>query len=354
VKKRAVLVALCGWLFCAPAHAKTFVGVLWPMFGPLPAIGLVELVAEIRMMPDVEVKTYLHQEWPELVEDLARQSKGTRTIVIGYSLGANASVSVANKSKYVDEIIALQPSMLSWNPDLTGTVGKMIEVYNPNPWETFGGMGSKKLVGNNIQYIENHDSHPGAQFDPDFRSLVKTEIAKLTAQGNIEVAQADAPSVPKAPDPPKPADPAKLQAQLPLQPKLAERPRPAEQPTKLAEQSAPAEQPKQAERLKPADQPKLAAQSRQPEQRKQVEQVRFAEAADRSGLAKLASADMSGLPAPQALASGDLTAFLESLSNSVDSGDLSTPRRLTRDDMVGYAQRTYVAAAQTADNSAGR
>ena len=36
------------------AHAKTFVGVLWPMFGPTAAPGLIELVAELKMMPDVE------------------------------------------------------------------------------------------------------------------------------------------------------------------------------------------------------------------------------------------------------------------------------------------------------------
>src|SRR5579872_2331060 len=163
------------------------------MFGPLPAIGLVELVGELKMMPDVEVSTYLHQSWPQLVADLERQPPGTRTVVIGYSLGANSSVFVANKSKYIDLIIALQPSMLSWNPAVTGKVGRMIEIYNPNPWMTFGGMGSKKLIGDNIEYIANNDSHPGAQFSSQFRNLVKTEIAKFTAEDRLETAQADAP-----------------------------------------------------------------------------------------------------------------------------------------------------------------
>ena len=57
----------------------------------------------------------------------------------------------------------------------------MIEIYNPTPWMTFGGMGSKKLVGPNIEYIANNDSHPGAQFNSVFRDLVKTEVAKLSA-----------------------------------------------------------------------------------------------------------------------------------------------------------------------------
>jgi hypothetical protein len=152
------------------------------MFGPLPAPGLVELVAELRMMPDVEVRTYLHQSWPALVEDIDHQPPGTHTVVVGYSLGANSSVFVANKAKYVDLIVALQPSMFSWNPPVTGNVGRMIEIYNPNPSMTFGGMGSNKLSGPNIEYIANNDSHPGAQFNPEFRSLVKTEVAKLSAE----------------------------------------------------------------------------------------------------------------------------------------------------------------------------
>src|SRR6185369_8217307 len=137
--KIVVAIALYCSLVCSPVHAKTFVGVLWPMFGPLPAIGLVELVAELKLMPDVEVSTYLHQSWPALVKDLDSQPPGTHTIVVGYSLGANSSVFVANNAKHIDLIVALQPSMLSWNPAIKGNVGRVVEIYNPDPWMTFGG-----------------------------------------------------------------------------------------------------------------------------------------------------------------------------------------------------------------------
>jgi hypothetical protein len=50
---------------------------------------------------------------------------------------------------------------------------------------TFGGMGSNKLAGPNIEYIANNDSHPGAQFNSEFRSLVKTEVAKLSAEKEL-------------------------------------------------------------------------------------------------------------------------------------------------------------------------
>jgi hypothetical protein len=292
VKKLAIAFALCCSLTCSPVHAKTFVGVLWPMFGPLPAIGLVELVAELKLMPDVEVSTYLHQSWPTLVEDINRQAPGTHTVVVGYSLGANSSVFVANSAKYVDLVIALQPSMLSWNPPLSaGKVGRMIEIYNPNPWMTFGGMGSKKLIGENIEYIANYDSHPGAQFNSEFRSLVKSEIAKLTADDTVVAAQATA------------SRPNKV-AQLPQPPNL----KPAEE--RLTHQ----------QRDLAAKDHIQIAQTEMPKGPKRTKPEHVTE-------------DAPSLPQRQ------LTAFLDTLSSSVNAGNLFDQRRLTIADMKDYAQR---------------
>jgi hypothetical protein len=301
-------------LIGAPAHAKTFVGVLWPMFGPLPAIGLVELVAELKMMPDVEVETYVHQAWPSLVDDLDRQPAGTHTVVVGYSLGANSSVFVANNAKYVDLIIALQPSMLSWNPPLTGKVGRMIEIYNPNPWMTFGGMGSKKLEGENIEYITNTDSHMGAQFNSDFRDLVKTEIAKFNTrdqQARPETAQAAAPT------PVEPAPPA-----------------PPAQPTRLGfAEEQPTDRPaaKSHSQIGQGEKPKLPKPTAAP---------RVAQ-------------DLPN-PAPKAEASNGSSGwatFLDGLSNSVNAGDVSVEPELTRAAMADYAKRTYGISASTDDRN---
>jgi hypothetical protein len=201
VKKRSIALALCCSLVCSPVCATTFIGVLWPLFGPLAAPGLVELVAELHSNPDVEVVTYLHPSWSSLVDDINRQSAGTHILIIGYSLGANNAVLVANKTNYIDSIIALQPSIFTSNTSLTGKVGRIVEIYNPNPWMTFGGMGSQRLVGPNIEYITNNDSHLGAPFNSEFRDLVKSEIARLSAEPAPITAQAEMPkaSHPTAP-----------------------------------------------------------------------------------------------------------------------------------------------------------
>ena len=193
MKKRSIALALCCSLVCSPGYATTFIGVLWPLFGPLAAPGLVEFVAELQSMPDVEVATYSHPEWSSLVDDINRLPEGTHILVIGYSFGANNAVLVANNCNYIDSIIALQPSIFTSNTALTGNVGRIVEIYNPNPWMTFGGMGSQKLVGPNIEYITNNDSHPRAPFNSEFRDLVRSEIARLAAEPVPNTAQAKIP-----------------------------------------------------------------------------------------------------------------------------------------------------------------
>jgi hypothetical protein len=284
VKKLAIILAFCGALGCSSVHAKTFVGVLYPLFGPGAAIGLVELVDELKAIPDVEVSTYLHQSWSSLVEDIDHQPPGTHIVVIGYSLGANNSVLVANQAKYVDLIIALQPSMLTSTPPISKKVGRVIEIYNPNPWMTFGGMGSQRLVGENIEYIENNDSHPGAQFDPQFRDLAKTEVAKLADEDRPQVARA------------KMAKPVVL-AQL--------------QPDRLAPQHS---------ALAAKDHLKIAL-------------------AQTPKAPKLAKTEDVAQETPQQQ-QGELLAFA-ALPGPVPSGEVFTQRQLTTRDMKDYVQRTY-------------
>ena len=189
---------------------------------------------ELKAMPDVEVATYLHQSWRSLVDDINRQPKGTRVLIVGYSLGANNAILVANNVSYVDEIIALQPSMLTSQDTLTGTVGKIIEIYNPNRWMTFGGMGSQKLEAPNIEYVVNNDTHPGAQFNAEFRNIVRNELARVAALDTAKFAQAKTPlrstasttNVANIASTAKPTKPAKLE--------VAKRDRPEHQLTTQA------------------------------------------------------------------------------------------------------------------------
>jgi hypothetical protein len=293
VKKRSIVLALCCSLVASPVWAKTFVGVLYPFLGPMAAPSLVALAGELKAIPDVEVATYQHQSWRSLVDDINRQPKGTHILIVGYSLGANNAILVANSTGYVDEIIALQPSMLTTQDALTGKVGKIIEIYNPNPWMTFGGMGSQKLEAPNIEYIVNNDTHPGAQFNEQFRSIVKTELARIAAQDNMQTAQAKMP---------KPSPLAKLSPPKDVK------------PTALAfanTETPKHEQPKQQSR--PAQ---AAIEQTRPQPKPAVV---FAEA-----------------PKPQPI-------FVEALSSSANADGSLVQRTLTISDMKDYVKRNYPA-----------
>ncbi len=311
MKKRSIALALCCSLVASPVWAKTFVGVLYPFLGPMAAIGLVELAGELKAMPDVEVATYLHQSWKALVDDINRQPKGTRILIVGYSLGANNAILVANNTGYVDSIIALQPSMLTTQDTLTGKVGKFVEIYNPNPWMTFGGMGSQKLDAPNIEYIVNNDTHPGAQFNAQFHTLVKNEVARLVALDSVQTVQAKAfkPSQLAKLSPPKDAKSAAL-AFVNMDPPKHEQSKPA--PTRSA-------------------QPKF-----EPSAQQQAPPAVFADAPKPQPV-------FADRPKPQPV-------FADAFLTSANAGNLFVQRTLTVSDMKEYVKRTYP-NSQTADLS---
>jgi hypothetical protein len=307
VKKRSIALALCCSLVSSPVWAKTFIGVLYPLLGPMAAIGLVELAGELKAMPDVEVATYLHQSWKALVDDINRQPKGTHILIVGYSLGANNAILVANNTAYVDSIIALQPSMLTSQDSLTGKVGKIIEIYNPNPWMTFGGMGSQKLVAPNIEYIVNNDSHPGAQFNEQFHTVVKNEVARLTAQDSLQAAQV----------------------------KLAK-------PPALAKLSPPKDVKSAALALANTDPAKHEQTKREPSRpiQAKLEQTR-PQQLPAALVAEPPQSVFSDAPKPQPV-------FADAFLMTANAGNLFVQRTLTISDMKDYVKRNY-ATSPTAD-----
>jgi hypothetical protein len=195
------------------------------------------------------------------------------------------------------------------------------------------------LIGDNIEYMPNNDSHPGAQFNSDFRSLVKTEVAKLTTDDRLEVAQAQAPkpvqvaqlsrssSAPKPVDN-KPVDPRTAQ-QKDLDAKVG-----AKIAAKSSLQIAEAEVPLPPKRERAAEQRPAG----QPHDLTAKGNVQIADADAGMPLSIVPEQAAQERPRQQA---GNATAFLDQLSSSVNSGDLSVQRGLTAEDMKDYAERAY-------------
>ncbi len=127
-------------------------------------------------MPDVEVRTYCTR-WPVLVDDLDHLPKGMPALVVGYGFGANSTVFVTNRSV---TSIPSSPSAihaeLESGPDRKDQ--KIVEMYDPRPEQTLGGIESKSLV-RRYEYIANDNSHMGTQFGSD-SAICRKRIARLS------------------------------------------------------------------------------------------------------------------------------------------------------------------------------
>jgi hypothetical protein len=169
---------------------------------------------------------------------------------------------------------------------------------------TFGGMGSQKLEAPNIEYIVNNDTHPGAQFNAQFHTVVKNELARLVALDSLQTAQA------------KPTKPSLLA-------KLA--------PPKEAKSSHLAFA---SEETSKRDQTKHEQIRHDQTKHEQKAQPVFADAPKPQPV-------FADVPKPQPI-------FAEALSSSATADNSFVQRTLTISDMKEYVKRKY-STAQTVD-----
>jgi pimeloyl-ACP methyl ester carboxylesterase len=159
---------------------KVAVALLHGLGGSSTSPGIDLLHNEIAAMsPDIAVlHPYDQDQWQQAFEDLKKYTV-EKLVVIGYSMGANATTFVADalKPRHVALLVAIQPTVWENADVVPPTVDRAIEVYNPS-FAATAGFGSRELLGRVI-YVKNNDTHPYADNDPEVHKLFKTEIAKL-------------------------------------------------------------------------------------------------------------------------------------------------------------------------------
>jgi hypothetical protein len=149
----------------------------------------------------------------------------------------------------------------------------------------------------------------GAQFNSQFRDLVKSEIAKFVASDRLETARA---ATPRPPDVAQPARSTSLA--------YAEEQPASRQSDLTAQRHRAIARTEMTKPVKPAVPARVARERPKPEP------------------------EESPINAPS-----ERAAFLDTLSRSVASGNLFTPRDLTLAAMMDYARRTYGASGGTDD-----
>ena len=160
---------------------KVAVVLLHGLGGASTSPGIDRLHDEVKAIsPDIAVLTVYDQSQWQAAEAAIKKYTVEKLVVIGYSMGANATTFIADalKPRKVSLLVAIQPTVWE-NADPVGTnVDRAIEVYNPTFANT-AGFGTRKLLGFHLTYITKDDSHPFVQNDPEVHQLVRDEIKKL-------------------------------------------------------------------------------------------------------------------------------------------------------------------------------
>lgn len=137
------------------------------------------LVRRLRKIPGVAVRpAFIHTQWREIVELIKRQPKGSKTVVIGHSMGAASATWVTDKVK-VDLLVLYDlagkvPSVLGPN------TGRCIDIYDTAP-DMVPESRVKALPGHThkIERWTSYYGHSNQDDSVDLAERVAAEVASL-------------------------------------------------------------------------------------------------------------------------------------------------------------------------------
>lgn len=166
-----------------PENTATRIYVLYGQYGWTTSSGMYYLAQSLARYGEVSVH---HWDDRTIVQDAKRHSG--KIVIIGYSLGANSTVAIANKLPRVDLIVAYDPSRLSplahetngeFTQHVKPSVRRAICFYNPYAWY-FGGA---RLEGSQVELFAIDNFHLTVAVDQRLHDITE-EAVKQVALGS--------------------------------------------------------------------------------------------------------------------------------------------------------------------------
>ena len=166
-----------------PENTATRIYVLYGQYGWTTSSGMYYLAQGLARYGEVSVH---HWDDRTIVQDAKRHSG--KIVIIGYSLGANSTVAIANKLPRVDLIVAYDPSRLSplahetngeFTQHVKPSVRRAICFYNPYAWY-FGGA---RLEGSQVELFAIDNFHLTVAVDQRLHDITE-EAVKQVALGS--------------------------------------------------------------------------------------------------------------------------------------------------------------------------
>lgn len=160
----------------------TYVYLMYGLGGSIWSGGMETVLgAGIRAIPNVICPpTRQYYEWEEIVDEIKRQPKGSKTVVIGHSMGA-ASATYVTDYVYVDLVVLydLAGRVPSW---LGKNTGRCIDIYDTIPdlvpeWRV-------QAVKGHESKIDRWYSRYGHTGQDDSTALMHKVVAEVTKLAN--------------------------------------------------------------------------------------------------------------------------------------------------------------------------
>jgi len=171
-------------------NAPMRIYVLYGQYGWATSSGMYYLAQSLAQYGEVSI-----HEWDDrTVVPQARRRSG-KVVVIGFSLGANTAVAIANKLPHVDLLIAYDPSRLSplvdvadgaFTQHVAPSVRRAICFYNPYAWY-FGGA---RLEGNQVELVPIINYHLAVAADQRLHEITEDAVRKVAVTASAKESSA--------------------------------------------------------------------------------------------------------------------------------------------------------------------
>ncbi len=156
-----IAVVLMALLFAAPAEAAR-VYVIMGQGGSLTSGGMRGLAARIAQIPGMRVSVHKWKYPNVIVNDIRRLPRNERVVLVGYSLGANATTWISNGVRRPIELaVAYDPSIFSYILPAPPNVKRFLLYHNNGR----SGFGHARIVGPQVETVEISEGHLAVDYD---------------------------------------------------------------------------------------------------------------------------------------------------------------------------------------------
>jgi hypothetical protein len=163
----------------APANLRVYV--LSGQGGFIMSRGMEELAAGLRKMDRrLQVSTHEWKNHQDVAKDIGKLPVETPVVLIGHSLGANATTWISNDvpSRMIDLIVAYDPTKLAEVQPAGKNVRRVLLYHNNSaePW------GHARIQGPQVETVETKNSHLSIGSSSWLRGKTRAAVAQVISE----------------------------------------------------------------------------------------------------------------------------------------------------------------------------